>query len=89
MRTVHVRLDRILMPPPVTAGMNYLVIASLTYMLRSTTDDAPPVVLARAGKHYRIVDGRHRFVAHHIAGRQRILARIQDTPPAPTPTKPR
>lgn len=80
MRTRRVRLERILMPKPVAAGMNYLVIASLTYRLRSTTEDPPPITLTRAGKYYRIVDGRHRFVAHHIAGRHRILATIEDTP---------
>lgn len=83
MRTRRIRLDRILMPRPVAAGMNYLVIASLAYRLRSTTEDVEPVTLARAGKHYRIIDGRHRFVAHHIAGRQRILAKVEDTPQQP------
>lgn len=88
MRTARIKLDRILMPRPVAAGMNYLVVASLSHMLRSSTADAPPITLRRTGRYYRIIDGRHRFVAAHIAGRQRILAHIEDTPTPNPPAQP-
>jgi hypothetical protein len=57
--------------------MNPLVVMSLTYMYRSTTEDAPPITVKREGKHYRILDGRHRYIASVIAGRRRVLANVE------------
>lgn len=76
MSAKRVKLERILMPEPVSAGMNVLVLMSLVYMFRSTTEDAPPIHIAKEGRHYRIVDGRHRFVASHISGRRTVLAEV-------------
>jgi hypothetical protein len=58
--------------------MNPLVVMSLVYMYRSTTEDAPPITVQREGKHYRILDGRHRYIASVIAGRRRVLANVED-----------
>jgi hypothetical protein len=77
MRTRRIRVDRILLPKPVPAGMNHLVLSSLTYMYRATNEDTTPIVVQREGPHYRIVDGRHRWMASVVAGRRRVLATIQ------------
>lgn len=61
--------------PNVPAGMNPLVIMSLVYMMRSSNQDPPPILVRRKGKKYRVLDGRHRFMAAVIAGRTHILAR--------------
>lgn len=74
----RIRVDRILVPPNLPAGMNPLVVMSLTYLYRSTTEDAPPIVVRREGRNYRITDGRHRFMASVIAGRRRVLAVVED-----------
>jgi hypothetical protein len=75
----RIPVGRILMPRKnVTAGANPLLLMSLTHMLRSTTEDAPPITVRREGPHYRIIDGRHRFMAAVIAGRPSILARVED-----------
>ena len=73
----RIRVDRILVPPNVAAGMNPLVVMSLTYMYRSGNQDAPPITVAREGRNYRIIDGRHRFIASIIAGRRRVLAEVE------------
>lgn len=71
-----VRLDRLLYPDPVAAGMNYLVIASLVHLYRSSNEDAPPITVQQEGSGYwRIVDGRHRSVASMVAGRKTVLAK--------------
>lgn len=75
---MKIKLERILMPEPVAAGMNPLVLMSLVYMLRSTTEHPPPVLVDREGKYFRIVDGRHRLLAHHIAGRRIVRATIRN-----------
>ena len=73
----RIKLNKILVPTPVSAGMNPLVLMSLVYMYRSTTEDAEPIVLRKEGRYYRITDGRHRFMASVIAGRRRILAKVE------------
>ena len=72
-----VRVDRILVPPNLPAGMNPLVVMSLVLMYRSTTEHADePILLKKEGKYYRITDGRHRYIASVIAGRRRVKARV-------------
>ena len=75
--TKRIRVDRCLVVPNIPAGMNPLVVMSLVYMYRSTTEDAPPITVRREGEHWRIIDGRHRFIASVIAGRRRVLARVE------------
>jgi hypothetical protein len=77
MTSKRIRVDRILLPEPVSAGMNPLVLMSLAHHYRSTTDDVDPILVRREGKHYRISDGRHRFVASVIAGRRRVFATVE------------
>jgi hypothetical protein len=61
----------------IAGGCNILVIASLTHMYRSSSEDAPPIRVRRKGKHYVIVDGRHRFIASVISGRHDVLAEVE------------
>jgi ParB-like chromosome segregation protein Spo0J len=68
-------LHRILLPKPVPAGMNPLVLMSLTYAIR-TGARTEPITVTREGKHYRITDGRHRFMASVIAGRDYVHAKV-------------
>jgi hypothetical protein len=72
MDTTQLPLEQILLPPNVTAGVNLLLLAHLAYTLRATTTPTPPITVRPAGPHWRIVDGRHRYLAHIIAGRQHI-----------------
>ena len=74
----RIRVDRLLVPPNLPAGMNVLVVMSLVYMYRSTTEDAPPITVRREGRNYRITDGRHRYMASVIAGRRRVLAYVEE-----------
>jgi hypothetical protein len=72
---VRIRLEDLRFPPNVSAGMNYLELASLAYRLRATTEEVEPIrVQALADGTYRIEDGRHRVVAHLIAGRPDVPA---------------
>lgn len=78
--TIRVRLQDVVMPKPVPAGMNPFVLMSLAYRYRSSSEDAEPIVVRHVGQQddgmptVRIVDGRHRYVASLIAGRQDVLA---------------
>lgn len=74
-----IRLDHLLYPDPVAAGMNYLVIASLALMYRSSNEHAEPITISRdeGSGYWRIVDGRHRSVASMVAGRKTVKARVQ------------
>jgi ParB-like chromosome segregation protein Spo0J len=58
--------------------MNSLVIMSLAYMYRTGEGHAPPILVRKEGAHYRILDGRHRFMASLIAGRRRVLAVVEE-----------
>lgn len=85
-QTKRIRIDRILLPPNLPAGMNPLVVMSLALHYRSTTDDVEPIVVRREGRNYRIVDGRHRYIASVIAGRRRVLAQLDTPDPEPEKT---
>lgn len=76
MTTKRIRVDRLLLLPNVPAGMNPLVIMSLTYMMRGTHNDPPPIQVRKEGRLWRIIDGRHRYFAAVIAGRHNILAEV-------------
>ena len=75
----HVRIENILLPPAVSAGMNPYVLMSLCYFYRSDIKDTEPIDLVPVGYGiYRIKDGRHRFFATVMAGRTSVLANILD-----------
>lgn len=78
-----VRLDRLLFPEPVSAGMNVLVVASFTLRYRGTNEHLDPIRLDREGDNFRIADGRHRVVASIMAGRKEILADTGEDSPLP------
>ena len=75
----QIQVSKILVLDNVPAGMNPYVVMSLTYLYRSTTDDVEPIkVWGMGGGLYRIMDGRHRFVASLMAGRPTVLAQEVD-----------
>lgn len=80
MPTEHVPLDRLLYPEPVSAGMNYLVVASFMYRYRGTNEHLDPITVTAEGDLWRITDGRHRAVAAMMAGRKTILAQTPNRP---------
>jgi len=71
-------LERLILPRPVTAGMNPLKLMAMAYEFRATTEDREPihVTCVDGTDLYRITDGRHRFVASLIAGRPAVLSHI-------------
>jgi hypothetical protein len=75
---VLIDVDRVIMPPPVTYGMNLLVVASIAHELNNTPNDVllkPPIVVTAVDAprgYVFLVDGRHRLMAHHVAGRRQI-----------------
>ena len=73
--TFRVRIEELLLPPNLPAGMDVLTLFSLTALLHKTTEDPEPVLVEREGSHWRITDGRHRAIAALIAGRSDVLAR--------------
>jgi hypothetical protein len=84
MPTRRIRVDRILLPEPVPAGLNPLVLMALTHHYKATTDDLDPIQVTRDGRDargkrlYRITDGRHRWVASLAAGRRRVFATLEN-----------
>lgn len=78
MEEKYIRVDKILVKPNIPAGMNPLVVMSLVLMYRSSAEHTEPIVVRKEGKFYRVLDGRHRFLASIIAGRRRIKA-VVDT----------
>jgi hypothetical protein len=73
----EVRLDRLLFPRPVPAGMDWSVIGIWAAQQRKTADPVnPPIEVYREPDHpfWRLRDGRHRVVAGFIAGRDWITA---------------
>jgi hypothetical protein len=75
---VRVPLDRLLLKANVPAGANYLRGAAFALHYRSTTEDLDPILVREAGDGlWRVLDGRHRFLASVIAGRHDILAQIE------------
>ena len=80
MTTFRVPLDEIRVRKPVPCGMDPYTLMSLVPLMRTTTEDHEPVLVRRDGDGWRLMDGRHRFVAALIAGRQDILAEEDEDP---------
>jgi hypothetical protein len=74
MHEFRVRIEDLRFGPNPPAGMNPLVLMSLAYLLKSTTEDPAPILVARETDGFRVTDGRHRAVAALIAGRSDVLA---------------
>ena len=74
MTTFRIRIEDIRVLKPVPCGMDPYVLLGLVTLMRTTTEDHPPVLVRRDGDGWRLLDGRHRFVAALMAGRQDILA---------------
>jgi hypothetical protein len=77
--TFRIPLDDIKVLKPVPCGMDPYVLMSLVPLMRTTTEDHEPVLVRREGDGWRLVDGRHRWVAALMGGRQDILARDEET----------
>jgi hypothetical protein len=78
---VELRLDSLLVLRNVTAGMDWAVIGLHVARLRKTNLPVDPPIRVypeAATGFYRIADGRHRFVASLIAGRDTVYAVIED-----------
>ena len=75
---VELRLDSLLVLRNVTAGLDWAVIGANVARLRKTNLPVdPPIRVYEDSGFYRIADGRHRFVASLIAGRDAILAIVE------------
>jgi ParB-like nuclease domain len=75
---MRVPLDRLLLKPNVSAGASILVISSLVLLYRNSSEDTEPALIREAGDGlYRVLDGRHRFMASVIAGRGDLLCTIE------------
>lgn len=83
---MRVRVENLVVGPNVVAGCNPFVIMSLAYLMRSTSEDPPPITIRPIDKtpHMRIIDGRHRYLAAIIAGRPDIECCVQPDPPGET-----
>jgi hypothetical protein len=72
--TFRASIEDVRLPRNVSAGCNFLKLGAYAHQLRGTTEDLDPVVVAREPDgSWRIVDGRHRFLAAVIAGRPDVL----------------
>lgn len=69
----------------VPAGCNPLVLMSLAYMLRSSGADPEPIRVRpiEACGMWRVMDGRHRFLAAVVAGRSDVFCEIDTDEVAP------
>lgn len=72
----RVPIEDVRLPPNLPAGMDWSVIGHFAMTMRKTTEDPDPIRVAPVGDHYRISDGRHRFIAAVIAGRPDVLAEL-------------
>ena len=77
MDTFRVPVEKLRLPPSVPAGLDVLTLLSLAALMRKTTEDPEPIVVAQELGGYRICDGRHRAVGALIAGRKDVLARLE------------
>ena len=77
-RPRRIKVHRLCVLPNIPAGMNLGVVANFWYLMRSSSWDPDPIVVRREGRMYRIIDGRHRFMAAIIAGRTSVLAVVEE-----------
>lgn len=74
----HVPITRLHFKPNVPAGMDPCVLLGLVPRMRRTTEDYEPIRVERSScctdGCWTVHDGRHRWVAAVIAGRQTVLA---------------
>jgi hypothetical protein len=57
---------------PIPAGMSVLVMCAVAEKLRNTHDPITPVEVRKVDGEWQLVEGRHRWLAHWIAGRPLI-----------------
>jgi hypothetical protein len=76
---VEIRLDRLLFPRAVPAGLDWAVLGIWTAYQRKRADPVdPPIVVRAEGDYFRITDGRHRVVGALLAGRDAIAALVEE-----------
>ena len=75
--TFWLPVEQLTLPPNIPAGMNPLVVMSLTYLMRTTAgwpDGLEEIAVRRTGiDQWSITNGKHRFVAAVMAGRADVL----------------
>jgi hypothetical protein len=59
-------------PEPIPAGMSVLVMCAVAERLRNTHEQITPVQVRKVDGEWLLVEGRHRWLAHWIAGRPLI-----------------
>lgn len=76
MSEVEIPLEQLVPQPNIPAGMNPLVIMAVAHTLRNAADGgygacrtAPIEVTPLSDGRFQIEDGRHRWMAHWIAGK--------------------
>lgn len=77
---MRVRVERLVMRANVPAGCNPLLLMSLAYVNRATSDDHGGPIVVRPIEDtglYRVIDGRHRFLAAVIAGRPDVACQLE------------
>lgn len=82
MNTFRVRVEDLRLKPNIPAGMDPYVLLGLVPLMRRTAQDHTPIrVLPLGDGTWRVMDGRHRFLAAVIAGRPDVLAQLDDEEP--------
>jgi hypothetical protein len=59
-------------PEPIPAGMSVLVMCAVAERLRNSHEPITPVQVRKVDGEWLLVEGRHRWLAHWIAGRPLI-----------------
>jgi hypothetical protein len=57
--------------PVLPCGVNILVVCAIAATLRNSHEQVEPVLVEQRGG-WLLLDGRHRWVAHLVAGREQI-----------------
>lgn len=83
---VELPLHELVPAPNIPAGLNPLVVMAVAHTLRNAADGgygpcktAPIRVRSGPDGRWEITDGRHRWMAHWIAGKSSALCEIETT----------
>lgn len=60
--------------PNLPCGMNYMLVGAIAHTLRTTHTPVEPILVAWRAEFqgWLLIDGRHRWVAHLVAGRSEV-----------------
>lgn len=68
-------LHEIHLKPNLPCGLNVLTLMAITAVLRNSHHPVEPVLVRKEDGHWLLVDGRHRYMAALIAGRESIACK--------------